>query len=230
MPMLIVPLVQALVVALITTAITMAVGMITKSLTKKKKTPARKAGNKAQENKQNITETTTDLPIIYGRSRIGCSQVFISQKFAYAGTTTRWEQGQEIEFDTRGEYLYIIAAICIGEIDDIEQTYIDGIPITNKKFSNGYRNNLIFSWSFAEPNPITLTTIDVQAAKFINLLNQGYVYDSTYQVLKKAISYQPLRYRLSLIVAGKKTKLYLLLVVLNQSICKMQDMVASNIY
>lgn len=212
MPMLIVPLVQALVVALITTAITMAVGMITKSLTKKKKTPARKAGNKAQENKQNITETTTDLPIIYGRSRIGCSQVFISQKFAYAGTTTRWEQGQEIEFDTRGEYLYIIAAICIGEIDDIEQTYIDGIPITNKKFSNGYRNNLTFSWSFAEPNPITLTTVDVQAAlrsyrSNYYLLNQGYVYDSTQNVLKKAISYQPKRYRLSLIVAGKKNQI-----------------------
>ena len=204
-------IIPLLVVSLITTAISIAMkvaqSMITKSMNKKKKKgaskEARRANNSARENKQNITETIASLPVVYGRARLGCSKVFTAQKLAYTGQVTTQEQGQDVIQDTRGEYLYLICAFCVGEIDDFEDVFIDGVSIADPKFSSGYRVSITFNWAFTEPDPITLTTSTWVIQPYISYLGfRNRALKGTGSWISQA--YEPARYFLYKIVNNQK--------------------------
>lgn len=150
-------LVKALVATLISVAFKALTGALTGKLNKKK---PRRIESPARENKATITETVASLPKIYGRSRVGCSRVFVSQKLAYAGEKTTSQQGQVTITETRGEYLYTINAFCQGQIEDIEQVYLNGVPVTDSKFSDGYRVSISLTWIYSEPSPVTIVTYE----------------------------------------------------------------------
>lgn len=156
MPAIIPLLIKAIVAAVISAALSAATGLISKALAKKRQ--SKRVENKARENKQNITETTASLPVVYGRARVGCSRIFVGQKLAYAGQETFEEQGVRVTQDTRGEYLYLICAFAVGEIENIDEIYVDNVAISNPKFGTGYRVNLTFSWVYTVPEVFELVS------------------------------------------------------------------------
>lgn len=194
MPQLLPQLIISLVIGLVTAAIKAAIAFGSRALQNKKK--RKRIDNKAKENKENVTETTADLPVIYGRARVGCSRVFISQQLAYAGEETFEDNGVQITQSTRGEYLYLISAFCTGEIDDIEQIYLDNVAITNSKYSNGYKNNIRFDWSFVEPSPVTITTIvrEVKTGGQRGFIEGGWQWTGSQWIRYVPVQSQPTRY------------------------------------
>ena len=58
----------------------------------------------------------------------------------------------EFDFNTRpqdsqGDYLYMVIALCEGEIEEITDILIDGISWLNSKFNTRYRNDIALTWT-----------------------------------------------------------------------------------
>ena len=159
MPISTTALITALVVSLVSAAISIAAGVIGSLLTGKEKQARRRVESPSQARKQNITDTTAYIPILVGEGRIGGSRVFGAVKTAYTGNEVVNTNGIQIEQDTEGNFLYLQTVHGYGVIDDIVQIYLDGVPVTDSKFGNGYKVDLTLSWVYVEPRPITIEVL-----------------------------------------------------------------------
>lgn len=157
-------LVVSLVGAILGIVSKIATGLISKKVQKKPPSSIYR-DSPGRKNKQNITSTIEAIPTVYGYIRVGINRVFVAQKFAYAGeeTITSSSGGTVVEQSsaTRGEYLFLTGAVSVGEVEDIQSVYINGVNIASSKFSSGYKNNVSFTWSYSEPSPVTLVSSQV---------------------------------------------------------------------
>ena len=148
----------------------------------KKQKRQRQSGQDRRQ-KQNITDTIGQIPVVYGRARVAGSRVFAATKLAYTGLDPIYEQGQLIWLDSRGDYLYLAIAYCEGEIEKFEDILIDGVSWFDGKFTTRYENDVSLSWTFTEPSPVTV---------YSQVYDQYSKGNSSY----KKIAIQPIRYRL----------------------------------
>ena len=101
-------LLTSLIVSVVMTAFKAVVGLVFGG----KQKPNSGANSRDQRIKQDITETTAKIPVIYGTSRTGALRIFYATALAYQGT----EDVQGSSVDTRGDYLYITACFCHGKV------------------------------------------------------------------------------------------------------------------
>ena len=88
---------------------------------KKAKDAARRAAEDAAGVLVNKESNDANIPVIYGRRRVGGTRVYVSSKDVAGGD--------------KNEYLYIALAMCEGEINSISDIEIDDVSISNSKFN-----------------------------------------------------------------------------------------------
>lgn len=111
--------------ALILSAVGAAVSGAAALLGKKKPVDASSLAARGQGINDNTTGTVQDIPVVYGRSKVGGIRVPIMSR---------------VSSNKENSYLYMIYILCEGPIDAIEQIYIDNEPIESSKFDGLIRH------------------------------------------------------------------------------------------
>ena len=122
-------------------------GLLQAAFTKRPKPPFRDS-----RQQQNVSSTVENIPVVYGRARVGGIRTYADVKQAFVSTDRVQVQGEWIEVDVRGDYLYQTTVFCEGEIDEIEEILIDGIPQTDERFGTLFRVDINLDWVYVEPD------------------------------------------------------------------------------
>lgn len=195
-------LVAALVSSLIAAVLSVAQGLIQAALQNKDKGP-RKVESPSRAQKQNLNETVSYIPLVVGRSLVGGTRAFVAVKTAYKGTEIITSNGQQIEQDTEGNYAYIKTVHSLGECEEIEDIRFNDVSYTSKKFSNGYKVNVTWTWTYTESDPIEVFSQPGiwEVAGYIKLRTE-YGFFNSLNITSQSY-YTPVKYRLSFSPTGQ---------------------------
>jgi len=109
---------------------------------KKAKDAARRAAEDAAGVLVNKESNDANIPVIYGRRRVGGTRVYVSSKDVAGGD--------------KNEYLYIALAMCEGEINSISDIEIDDVSISNSKFNGLISYNIYTGSDTQAADPLLL--------------------------------------------------------------------------
>ena len=109
---------------------------------------ARQRMSADRRNREQAISTVNNIPVIYGKCRVGGNKVFAETKLAYTGTEIIRSNGQDILSDKKGDYLYLATVFAEGEIDSIEKLLLDNIDSESSIFNSHYQVDLQLAWDF----------------------------------------------------------------------------------